>query len=107
MLKLAVVAHETDNVATIVKDLKKGENVLMEIHGKGEVRVELQQDIPFGHKFAIEDIKEGQAILKYGEIIGHATEDIVAGAYVHVHNVVSERGRGDLEQSGDMSRDKF
>lgn len=98
MLKLAVVAHETDNVATIVKDLKKGEKVLMEIQGKGEVRVELQEDIPFGHKFAVEDIKEDQEILKYGEVIGHATEDIPAGAYVHVHNVVSERGRGDLKE---------
>lgn len=98
MLKLAVVAHEADNVATIVKDLKKGENVLMEVHGKGEVTVVLQQDIPFGHKFAIEDIKKDQEILKYGEIIGHATEDIAAGAYVHVHNVVSERGRGDLKE---------
>jgi altronate dehydratase small subunit len=98
MLKLAVVAHESDNVATSVKDLKKGENVLMEIHGKGDVRVELLEDIPFGHKFAIEDIKENQEIFKYGEIMGHATENIAAGAYVHVHNVVSERGRGDLKE---------
>lgn len=98
MLKLAVVAHESDNVATTVKDLKKGEKVLMDIQGKGEDRVELQEDIPFGHKFAIEDIKENEEIIKYGEIIGHATEDILAGAYVHVHNVVSERGRGDLKE---------
>ncbi len=98
MLKLAVVAHETDNVATTVKDLKKGEKVLMEIQGKGEIRVELKQDIPFGHKFAIEDIKNGVGILKYGEPIGHATEDIAAGAYVHVHNVVSDRGRGDIKE---------
>lgn len=96
MLKLAVVANENDNVATTVKDLKKGAEVLIDIFGK-EKKVILCEDIPFGHKFAIKDIKEHEEILKYGEEIGQATMDIKAGDYVHVHNVVSERGRGDLE----------
>ena len=97
MLKLAVVTHERDNVATAVRDLKKGQAVLMDIQGKGQVEVSLKEDIPFGHKFAIQEIKENQELIKYGEVIGHATLDIAVGAYVHVHNVVSERGRGDLE----------
>ena len=96
MLKLAVVAHEEDNVATTVKDLKKGENVLIDIYGL-EKRIVLNRDIPFGHKFAIKDIKKEEEIIKYGEEIGQATMDIKCGDYVHVHNVVSERGRGDLE----------
>ncbi|MBU5484764.1 UxaA family hydrolase [Clostridium sp. MSJ-11] len=96
MLKLAVVAHEKDNVATTVKDLKKGESVIVDIFGK-EDRITLNEDIPFGHKFAIRDIKKDDEITKYGEEIGQATKDIRCGDYVHVHNVVSERGRGDLE----------
>lgn len=96
MLKLAVVAHENDNVATTVRSLSKGENVLIDIFGR-EIRVSLRDDIPFGHKFAIKDIKKDEEIFKYGEAIGQATEDIGIGDYVHVHNVVSERGRGDLE----------
>lgn len=98
MLKLAVVANENDNVATAVKDLKKGDKVLIDLFGS-EIEVTLKQHIPFGHKFAIKDIANGEEIIKYKESIGQATQDIKVGDYVHVHNVVSERGRGDLEVS--------
>ncbi|RJE79015.1 UxaA family hydrolase [Paracoccus sp. JM45] len=41
---------------------------------------------PAGHKIARADIAFGQAILKYGQIIGYATADITAGDHVHSHN---------------------
>lgn len=94
MLKLAVVANEKDNVATAVKDLRKGEEILLDINGK-EMKVVLNEDIPFGHKFAIADIKKGGDIIKYAEEIGIATREIKKGDYVHVHNIESKRGRGD------------
>ena len=40
-----------------------------------------------GHKYAIRDIRKGEDIIKYGNPIGHATEDIKAGEHVHSHNV--------------------
>ena len=40
-----------------------------------------------GHKYALRDIKKGEDIIKYGNPIGHATEDIKKGEHVHVHNV--------------------
>ncbi|MBR5614146.1 MAG: altronate dehydratase [Clostridia bacterium] len=40
-----------------------------------------------GHKYAICDIKMGENIIKYGNPIGHATEDIKKGEHVHSHNV--------------------
>ncbi|MHC6179969.1 UxaA family hydrolase [Clostridium sp. JNZ X4-2] len=98
MLKFAVIANENDNVATAVKNLKKGEKVLIDVFGK-EIQIVLNEDIPFGHKFAVKDISKGGEIIKYKESIGQATQDIKSGDYVHVHNVVSERGRGDLEVS--------
>lgn len=96
MLKLAVVANKEDNVGTAVKDLKKGEKILIDLFGE-LVEVVLNEDILFGHKFAIKDISKNEEIIKYKEIIGEATQNIKIGDYVHVHNVVSERGRGDLE----------
>lgn len=95
MLKLAVVANASDNVATAVKDLKKDEKVLIDVFGN-VIEVTLNEDIPFGHKFAIENIAKDGKIIKYKEIIGDATQDIKIGDYVHVHNIESERGRGDL-----------
>ena len=40
-----------------------------------------------GHKYALKDIKKGENVIKYGNPIGHATEDITAGEHVHSHNV--------------------
>ena len=40
-----------------------------------------------GHKYALKDIKKGENVIKYGNPIGHATEDINAGEHVHSHNV--------------------
>ena len=52
-------------------------------------------NIPAGHKFAIQPIRKGEKVFKYGEVIGLATQDIQMGQYVHVHNIESCRGRGD------------
>ena len=39
-----------------------------------------------GHKMASTSIAKGQPVLKFGQIIGFATEDIAPGAHVHTHN---------------------
>lgn len=96
MKKLAVVAHPNDNVATAVTDLKRGQTVLVDIHGR-EDSVVLKADVPFGHKFALADIAVGGDVRKYGESIGRATKPIGRGEYVHVHNIESVRARGDWE----------
>ncbi len=46
-------------------------------------------DIPAGHKFALKDIKQGETVIKYGQIIGRATVNIKKGEWVHTHNVKS------------------
>lgn len=47
------------------------------------------EKIPAGHKYALKDIAVGDYVIKYGEIIGRATENIRAGEWVHTHNVKS------------------
>ncbi len=90
----ALVLHGKDNVATAVRPLQSGENVSVEI-GNSTVDLTLLQPVPFGHKFALRDIKAGEKIIKYGETIGRATDDIKKGEHVHLHNVEGLRGRGD------------
>ena len=46
-------------------------------------------NIPAGHKYALKDIKKGETIIKYGQIIGRASTDIKEGEWVHTHNVKS------------------
>jgi altronate dehydratase len=77
-----VKLSENDNVVTVTKDMKAGTVV-----NAGSVEIVLKQDIPFGHKFAVEDIEKGGQIVKYGVTIGVATTDIEQGEYVHIHNV--------------------
>ena len=47
------------------------------------------EQIPAGHKYALCDIPKGEYVIKYGEIIGRATQDIAKGEWVHTHNVKS------------------
>ncbi|HVY41597.1 MAG TPA: altronate dehydratase family protein [Hyphomicrobiaceae bacterium] len=42
--------------------------------------------IPRGHKMAIRPIAKGEPVLKFGQVIGFATEDIAPGSHVHTHN---------------------
>ena len=69
---------ERDNVAVALDALKAGETIL---------GVTLTEDVPSGHKFALEDIAEGSNVIKYAFPIGHATKAIAKGSWVHTHNV--------------------
>jgi len=83
-----LVLTSIDNVGVALQDLKEGEKV----HIK-EKEVIIKEKIEFGHKFAIKDIKKGEKIVKFGEIIGEAIKDIFEGQHVHIHNIKSLRAR--------------
>ena len=88
----AVVINEKDNVATAIVPLKEGSTVSLEMQGHKE-RIKLLSSITMGHKFALRKIERGEDVIKYGEPIGQTTAPISRGEHVHVHNVVSHRGR--------------
>ncbi|MDE2514729.1 MAG: altronate dehydratase, partial [Rhodospirillales bacterium] len=50
--------------------------------------------IPAGHKVAVRAIASGEAIRRYGQIIGFATQPIAPGVHVHVQNC----GMGDFSR---------
>ncbi|AAT42629.1 UxaA family hydrolase [Picrophilus oshimae] len=95
-IKIALVIDEKDNVATLLEGSKAGEKVQL----KGltcEKSIICNQDIPSGHKIAIKNIKLGESVIKYGEIIGRATKEIKIGDYVHIHNIDSIRGKMEVQ----------
>ncbi len=55
--------------------------------------------VPKGHKFAVRELAPGDAVVKFGQIIGFAKERIPAGDWVHEHNC------GIGEQHGAFERD--
>ncbi|HHY92704.1 MAG TPA: UxaA family hydrolase [Firmicutes bacterium] len=91
----AIVITARDNVATALADIPAGARVKLRV-GSEEREVQVRVAIPFGHKFALQPIPAGGAVIKYGEVMGKATAPIAPGEHVHVHNVESRRGRGDL-----------
>jgi altronate dehydratase small subunit len=91
----AVVINKKDNMATAVTPLKTGSTVSIKVQGRvGKIR--LLSDIPMGHKFALRAIDQNADVIKYGESIGRTTAAIAKGEHVHVHNVVSHRGRKEV-----------
>lgn len=95
MRRDAIAIKRRDNVATAIRDIEQGKSAIVGIEDE-TLSVPVSQAIPFGHKLALRAIPSGEEVLKYGTVIGRATEDIQAGEHVHVHNVASTRGRGDL-----------
>jgi altronate dehydratase small subunit len=92
----AILIKGSDNVATVLRDIQDQERVVV---GLDEEKKEflVHEAIPYGHKFAVRDIKKGEGIVKYGEIIGRAVCDIPSGTHAHIQNIESLRGRGDLD----------
>ncbi|PJF40952.1 MAG: D-galactarate dehydratase [Chloroflexi bacterium] len=99
-MKKVFVIEKEDNVGTAVREpIKRGEEVGTD--GRvTDVVVTALDDIAYGHKIALRDIAKGETVIKYALSIGTATQDIKAGQHVHIHNVESNRGRGDKVAAG-------
>ena len=75
--------HPDDNVVVCLEPLAKGESITL----SDGSRIEAIEDVPAGHKIAIRNIDNGKNVIKYGYAIGHATEDISIGRWVHTHDI--------------------
>ena len=95
-MEKALIMEADDNVATAIADLEAGEMVTMSI-GSLRRQVTLREPVPFGHKLALQPLAKGANVVKYGEVIGRTRAGILEGQHVHVHNIESLRGRGDLK----------
>lgn len=85
---VAIRLHANDDVVIARHQLISGTLIEKEC-------VTVQGLIPAGHKMATRNIAEGEAVRRYGQIIGFASRPITAGQHVHVHNL----------SIGDFSRD--
>jgi altronate hydrolase len=78
----ALRLHPGDHVAVLKRSIKAG----TELVGDGS-RLTARRDIPAGHKIAVAPVAAGEAIRKYGQVIGFASAPIAPGDHVHTHNV--------------------
>lgn len=81
--------NSNDNVAVAINSIKAGE--ILDVDGRNIVAVE---EIPAGHKVALNPMKVGEQVIKYGCPIGMVTKPVQEGEWIHTHNI--KTGLGDL-----------
>jgi len=82
----AVRLNEVDTVAVLTEDAAAGDELYF-VGVDVPTGVTVKERVPYGHKVAIKPMREGQAVIKYGEAMGVATAAIAIGYHVHTHNV--------------------
>ncbi|MEG1074044.1 MAG: altronate dehydratase family protein [Ruthenibacterium sp.] len=83
-MKRTLQNHPKDTVAVVLEAVRCGESAETQAGA-----VCACEDVPFGHKIALKNIRKGDAVLRFCTQIGIATQDIPAGAQVHTENLVS------------------
>ncbi|MEI6600558.1 MAG: UxaA family hydrolase, partial [Comamonadaceae bacterium] len=76
-MPLTIRMNSRDNVAIVANN---GGLPAGTVLSTGQI---LRDKIPQGHKVALLDLKEDDAVLRYGVPIGYALQDIAAGSWVH------------------------
>ncbi len=84
MERMLIQINALDNVAVALRDLPAG--LTTSVAG---CVCRTAEPIPFGHKMALADMKQGTDVIKYGAPIGHTTLDVRAGQWLHSHNVAT------------------
>ena len=80
----AIHLHPDDNIGVATRNLKAGEVISL-----ASRQTMLQDDIPMGHKFALQAVVVDHPVLKYGQTIGVTTDAISPGQWVHTHNLTN------------------
>ena len=73
-----LVLNPADNIAVALANLDAGTET-----AQGRITA---KRVPKGHKFTVRPVRAGEAIVKFGQIIGFAKEGLPAGEWVHEHN---------------------
>lgn len=88
-----IVHDKADTVGVVVvEDVTPGKQLtgwLMETDET--IKLEALDPVPLGHKIALDKIKKGDTILKYGHDVGRAVAEIGKGHHVHIHNMKTKR----------------
>ena len=72
---LFVKIKEEDNVAIAVDEIKAGQEIMPGVAAR--------HDIPQAHKIALKDIEKGGSVIRYGVVLGYATEAVKKGDWIN------------------------
>jgi (2R)-sulfolactate sulfo-lyase subunit alpha len=88
-----LVHDRRDNVGVVVvENLAAGTDLLCVVTAdNSDFRCTLSEDVPIGHKVALQDLSVGATVIKYGQDIGRVIAAVRKGEHVHVHNLKTKR----------------
>lgn len=88
-----LVHDRRDNVGVVVvENLVAGADLLCVVTAdNSEFRCTLEQEVPIGHKVALQNLSIGDTVIKYGQDIGRVVAAVRKGEHVHVHNLKTKR----------------
>jgi (2R)-sulfolactate sulfo-lyase subunit alpha len=88
------LVHEAADVVgvVVVEGLKANQEITGWVMKEDKtVTIKIISDIPIGHKLALQDLSEGDTVIKYNTDIGKVVAPIKKGEHLHVHNVKTKR----------------
>ena len=89
---LLVHDHKDSVGVVVVEGLEAGTDMLVCVtHDNSTFRLKAEQAAPIGHKIALQDLKAGDTVFKYGEDIGKMISDCAKGHHLHTHNCKTKR----------------
>jgi (2R)-sulfolactate sulfo-lyase subunit alpha len=88
-----IVHDKADTVGVmVVENAQAGQELTGWIMETDEtIGIKALDAVPLGHKIALNEIKAGDTVLKYGHDVGRAVAPIAKGNHVHVHNMKTKR----------------
>ncbi|WP_419906782.1 UxaA family hydrolase [Hoeflea sp.] len=90
--QLLVHDHKDNVGVVVVEDLTAGTNMTCVVtEDDSDFELTCNDDVPIGHKVALQDFSVGDTVIKYGEDIGKVVAPISKGGHVHVQNLKTKR----------------
>jgi len=92
MIHFVVHSHNDSTGVAVVEGIQAGQALTgWVMDTDATINLTVGDAIPIGHKLALNDIAEGDTVIKYGHDIGRAVASIKRGQHLHVHNVKTKR----------------
>lgn len=93
-MSIQFLVHEDgDSVGVVVVEgVKAGQDLTGWVMAEDRtITFKVLNDIPIGHKLALNNLSVGDTVIKYGTDIGKVVAPIKQGEHLHVHNVKTKR----------------
>lgn len=81
-MQKVILINPADSVLVALCPLYAGEIITID-----KAQIKIQENVQMGSKIARVEMAAGETVIKYGASIGKLTQDVLAGSWIHTHNL--------------------